>query len=102
VNAAQKVTYSSTPKQPPGYHLLSPTERSELLQDPNRFVSDRVAAQILGMPWPTLRRWRHEGRGPKYSKQGSSVRYRIAWLQEYITAHVVETRDSLQLGEADA
>lgn len=54
------------------------------------FVSDVVAARIIGVSAPTLRRWRHLKRGPKVCKLGGLVRYRVsdlrAWAQEQAVA----------------
>lgn len=74
--------------------LLSPAELQALLEDPNRFVSDNIAAEVIGIPVGSLRRWRFESRGPRYAKIGACVRYRVAWLQEFIAQRVVETRES--------
>jgi hypothetical protein len=52
--------------------------RQAIRAQPNEpFVPDTVAAPLLGLTAPTLRRWRHEGRGPRYCKLGSSVRYSV-------------------------
>src|SRR3954452_19090985 len=73
---------------------LSPAERNAIIDDRNRWVSDTVAQHVTGIPRATLRRLRHEGRGPRYVKTGWSVRYKIAWLLEYIEQRTVETRDT--------
>jgi hypothetical protein len=77
---------------------LSSLELREIIGDPNRYVSDVIAALIAGIPVGTLRRWRHEGRGPRYVKCGASrnagVRYRVAWLLEYMDPRIVETNDT--------
>lgn len=75
---------------------LSSADAREMLGNPNRFISDRVAEQITGIPVATLRRWRYEGRGPRYVKIGSSVRYNVTWLLDFLMERVVETRDSKQ------
>lgn len=74
--------------------LLSPAELQALVEDPNRWVQDLVAAEITGIPAASLRRLRFEGKGPRYAKVGNSVRYQIAWLLEFIAARVVETSDT--------
>jgi predicted DNA-binding transcriptional regulator AlpA len=60
----------------------------------DRFVPDTVAARLIGTTPATMRRWRHEGRGPRHVRIGSNIRYRVAWLEEFIAQRVVETRDS--------
>lgn len=79
---------------------LSSDPRTHSVHDQNRYVSDVVASEITGIPFPTLRRWRHERRGPRYVKVGGSVRYKVAWLNEYMAQRVVETRDSARPQEA--
>ena len=39
------------------------------------YVNDITASSILMIPAPTLRRWRHERRGPKFCKLEGLVRY---------------------------
>lgn len=79
---------------------LSSAELQSILADPNRWVRDAIAEHITGIPRASLRRLRHEGRGPRYVKVGSSVRYKVAWLQEFITERIVETSDSKPLEAA--
>jgi hypothetical protein len=68
-----------------------------LENDPRmRFVADTVAGPLIGTTAATMRRWRYEGRGPRYTKVGSSVRYRIADLERFLSERTVETRDSTQ------
>jgi predicted DNA-binding transcriptional regulator AlpA len=47
-------------------------------------VNEREVARITGMSLATVRRWRLLGKGPKYLKVGSAVRYRpedvAAWI----------------------
>lgn len=58
----------------------------------NRFVPDTVAAPLIGSTPATLRRWRHEGRHLRYYKVGSSVRYDVADLDEFMAGRAIETR----------
>jgi hypothetical protein len=56
------------------------------------WVNDCEAAQILGFRnVQTLRNWRHEQRGPIYSKLGKSVRYKVSDLLEFAESHKVKT-----------
>ena len=59
---------------------LSAAELEEALKDrfQERFVPDTVAVPLIGTTPATLRRWRHEGRGPRYARIGSNIRYQIA------------------------
>ena len=47
------------------------------------YVYDLAASRILAVPAPTLRRWRHEGRGPKFCRFERLVRYRVADLHDW-------------------
>ena len=49
-------------------------------------VDETRAAQLLDLRVKTLRRWRWAGRGPRFVKLGSAVRYRPADLDEFIAA----------------
>ena len=49
-------------------------------------VDEIAAAQLLGLSVKTLRRWRWAGKGPRFVKLGSAVRYHPADLDEFIAA----------------
>lgn len=82
------------PLRPEQDAKLTATELRQLTETPDCWVSDTVAEFIVGIPKASLRRLRHEGRGPRYVKHASSVKYKVAWLLEYLATRVVETRDS--------
>ena len=50
----------------------------------SQLFKEKEAATVLGIKPGTLRKWRWEGKGPKFFKIGSSVRYSIEDLQNYI------------------
>lgn len=51
----------------------------------SQLYKEKEAATVLGIKPGTLRKWRWEGnKGPKFFKIGSSVRYSIEDLQNYI------------------
>jgi hypothetical protein len=54
--------------------------------DPNSYVSDVKAAEIMGCAPQSLRNWRHLSRGPVYTKRGRMVRYRVQDLLDYMNA----------------
>jgi predicted DNA-binding transcriptional regulator AlpA len=41
----------------------------------NRLLTEKELAGLLAITVSALRRWRYEGRGPKFLKLGSAVRY---------------------------
>lgn len=49
-----------------------------------QLVETALAAELLGIELRTLENWRSQGRGPRYIKVGSRVRYRVADLIDYI------------------
>jgi predicted site-specific integrase-resolvase len=49
-----------------------------------KLVDTREAAKILGRSSATLKRWRHEGIGPKYVEMEGRVSYDVNVLLEYI------------------
>jgi hypothetical protein len=46
-------------------------------------VTTAEAAVILGHPPATLKDWRLRGVGPRYLKQGRSVRYKLSMLEKW-------------------
>jgi hypothetical protein len=59
-----------------------------------RYVPDTIAAALIGATPATMRRWRHEGRGPRYVKVSALCRYKVADLEDWLARRVIETRDS--------
>lgn len=58
--------------------------------DKDELLPDATTAKILGISKGTLPVWRHKGKGPRYVKIGSRVRYRYRDLLAYIEQHSVE------------
>lgn len=54
--------------------------------DPNSYVPDVIAAQIIGCGVQSMRNCRHLGRGPAYSKRGRMVRYKVQDLFDFMAA----------------
>jgi predicted DNA-binding transcriptional regulator AlpA len=55
------------------------TTLSNLL--PEKEVAPRLAISLA-----SLRRWRVEGRGPRYLKLGASVRYRVSDVEQWLAS----------------
>ena len=51
-------------------------------------IDEKQVAEMLGISPATLRTWRYKGRGPKYIKIGSHVRYDRAVLDEWLTCQI--------------
>lgn len=56
----------------------------------DNLVNEAKAAEILGLAKGTLAVWRHEGKGPKYFKLESAVRYDCQDLYEYAKQRSVQ------------
>ncbi len=58
-------------------------------------VSERHAAELCGLSHDTLRRYRRQGRGPRYVRVGGPngpVRIRIADLDDWLNSQAVGNR----------
>jgi len=49
-----------------------------------KLLSGRQVAEILGFRESTLNVWRSTGKGPRFVKIGSSVRYKMSDLEDFI------------------
>lgn len=61
---------------------------------PSEKLSTADAAAVLGLSKSTLDKMRCDGRGPRYLRVGKRCFYRLADLDAYLEAAVVETVDS--------
>lgn len=55
--------------------------------DTKILIREREAAHLLDMSVAALRKWRREGRGPRYFKVGKLVRYRVSDLEAFVSKH---------------
>jgi excisionase family DNA binding protein len=55
-----------------------------MTSDPNRLLTEDEAADYLRVRPRTLQRWRQLGRGPKFTRAGRRILYRMADLQQYL------------------
>lgn len=58
--------------------------------DPRTRLTESEAADYLGVRPETLRGWRTAGTAPRFTRAGQKVQYRVAWLEDYLDAHVEE------------
>lgn len=47
-------------------------------------LRDKQAAEVIGVSVGLLRKWRLFGRGPRYSKIGGVILYRLKDLEEFV------------------
>ncbi len=68
-----------------------PTTVSELLSDPQRLISEKLAASVLDVKADTLNCWRATGRRalPFVRIGGRFIRYRVADLIAFRDSHTV-------------
>ena len=67
--------------------LIDITERAGTEAPANHPLTEAQAAVRLGLKVPTLRAWRHQGRGPAYVRLGRAVRYLAADLEEFLASN---------------
>ena len=56
-----------------------------------KHLNEHQAADLVGLSVKTLRRMRHDMRGPNYIKLGRRVVYSVTDLGLWLTSHRVET-----------
>jgi len=57
---------------------------------PDEYLHGEQVAEFFGVSHSTIRKWRVEGRGPRYTKFGRRCLYRFSWLEEFIERNAVE------------
>jgi predicted DNA-binding transcriptional regulator AlpA len=57
-----------------------------------RALTERGAAERLGLAVATLRAWRTKGKGPRFVRFGRAVRYLPCDLEEFIRASAVDIK----------
>jgi len=60
----------------------------------HEWLKTEEAAEHMGFKRKTLDNWRSEGRGPRYSRVGRSIRYHILDLEKFMTESQVRTSDA--------
>jgi excisionase family DNA binding protein len=65
---------------------------SDRAPDSVRALTEREAAEVLGLSVTTLRAWRHRGKGPRFLRLGRSVRYLPSDVYEFVRASAVDTQ----------
>lgn len=64
----------------------------------NQLLSNRQAAEFLGLSPDTLPRWRWAGIGPDYLKVGRSIKYRVRDLEAFLEGSRVSPRNVEKVG----
>ena len=55
-------------------------------------LNENQVAQFLNCTKAALRRWRREGRGPRFVKIGRLVRYRQEEIEDFVNQNTVQAR----------
>jgi len=58
-----------------------------------QWANEKEVSKISSFAVQSLRNFRHQGRGPSYSKIGRAVRYRISDVIEFMESRKVSLRD---------
>jgi len=58
----------------------------------HEYLSEGELAERYGVPPRTAQRWRHTGHGPRYTKIGRRVAYRVADIEEWLATHTYASR----------
>lgn len=76
---------------------------SDTILAPSALLTERQAADHLGVTVRTMLRWRQAGTGPRYLRVGHRVRYRPEALSEYVAGReYASTADELATTSAAA
>lgn len=73
---------------------IDDTERNDrgpaagVRQDDPPHVRAKAAARRIGVAPKTLANWRAAGKGPRYSRVGRAIVYRVADLDQFVESHL--------------
>ncbi len=66
---------------------------------PQRLLNERQVADSCAISVLTLRKWRTEGRGPRYVKIGTLVRYRPEDVDALIQSHESQSAACVEVAQ---
>jgi excisionase family DNA binding protein len=61
---------------------------------PERWLTPREVAEMLGISRRSVNNWRRRGIGPAYTKLGASARYRLEDIEKWIADNTVNPSGS--------
>ncbi len=76
--------------QPNRIKKISPEIIRSINNQTRQFIDEKKSSGITKIALPTLRRWRHEGKGPSYIKIGRMVRYDLDELLKFMDSHKID------------
>jgi predicted DNA-binding transcriptional regulator AlpA len=53
----------------------------------DRCIGERQLAELTNLTAQTLRRWRCEGKGPRFLRLGGAVKYRMSDVESWLAAN---------------
>jgi hypothetical protein len=65
--------------------------RGEALRQQIGLLTEEDVAAMFGIKVGTLRNWRVQGEGPRYTKAGNGVFYRVAAIEDYLERQEAES-----------
>lgn len=69
----------------------------------NQLLTEKEAAQTLGLSVRTLQGWRRVGGGPRFlSLSRRAVRYRIEDIETWMDSHAVENTTEAEMNRRDS
>jgi predicted DNA-binding transcriptional regulator AlpA len=66
---------------------------------PQRLLNERQVADSCAISVLTLRKWRTEGRGPRFVKIGTLVRYRPEDVDAWIESHESQRASCVEVAQ---
>jgi hypothetical protein len=57
-----------------------------------RLLNEKQTAQSLGVSAAALRKWRSEGRGPKFARVGRCIRYDLRSIERFLRQNSSPTK----------
>jgi hypothetical protein len=65
-----------------------------------QMLGERQAARMLAVSVAALRRWRREGRGPRFTRIERCVRYDVRAIERFVAENSSGTKESADLRSA--
>jgi predicted DNA-binding transcriptional regulator AlpA len=59
-----------------------------------KYLTEKDFAAISGFSTYTIQQWRFYGKGPKYRKIGTNVRYLLSEIQEWMDENIILPRNA--------
>jgi hypothetical protein len=71
-----------------------------MIPDDIQLVNEGQAAKMLAVSIAALRRWRREGRGPRFTRCERCIRYDVRAIEHYLTENTSDNTKAADSGSA--